>query len=234
MSTISMKDLPMEERPYERLARLGAKALSDAELLAILLRCGRKGESALDLARRILTECSDREESALHVLLNLPQGKLEQFDGIGFVKATQILTMGEIARRICEVPSRKAPQMCSPEEIGRVYIPRMRDLVREELHLLAMDTRLQLLSDRLLSVGSVNQALFSCRELFLEALNASAVQVILLHNHPSGDPAPSSADVEATREAVRCGIMLGIPVLDHIIIGFDTYYSMREHEDIFE
>ena len=225
----TMKELPEEERPYERMTRYGASALSDAELLAILLRNGRAGESALELSRRLLRECTPREGAgALSVLFALSVQELTRFPGIGRVKALQLTAAAEIARRLSIRTAGSASVISSASDLAQKYIPLMRDMQKEAIYGIWLDNRLRILGETQLSVGSVNQALLSTREIFLEAVKHKAVHFILIHNHPSGDPQPSTEDILLTRRVEEAGRMIGIPVLDHIIIGDGTYVSMKE------
>ena len=225
----TMKELPEEERPYERMTRYGASALSDAELLAILLRNGRAGESALELSRRLLRECTPREGAgALSVLFALSVQELTRFPGIGRVKALQLTAAAEIARRLSIRTAGSVSVITSASDLAQKYIPLMRDLQKEEIYGIWLDNRLRILGETQLSVGSVNQALLSTREIFLEAVKHKAVHFILIHNHPRGDPTPSAADIHGTRKLTESGKLLEIKLLDHIVIGDGVFFSMKE------
>jgi len=228
----TMKEISPLERPYERLLHVGTDGLSDAELLAIVLRSGRSGETVLDMSRRILSTFAESTDSPLHQLLNLNETQLQEFAGIGEVKAILLRAVGEIARRYQVNMTVKRPFMKDPGQVADYFMARMQGLEKEEVHVLSLNNRCQLLHDSKLTIGSVNQTILEPRELFIEAMKHGAVSVILVHNHPSGNPDPSKADILTTKGTVECGQMLGISVLDHVIIGKNEYYSMKEHNDI--
>lgn len=225
----TMKDLPEEERPYERLESKGAASLSDAELLAIILKTGRNGETSLDMSRRLLRQATDQKTgSALPALLNLSLEELMRFPGIGKVKALQMKALGELAVRLASREAQACSRIADARDVALRYIPLMRDLAKEEIHGIWLDNRLKILGDSMLSLGSVNQALLSPREVFLEAFRYKAVYFILIHNHPSGDPMPSSADIAGTHRIMEAGRILEIGLMDHIIIGDGRFCSMKE------
>ena len=225
----TMKELPEEERPYERLETKGAASLSDAELLAIILKTGRNGETSLEMSRRLLCQAEDQKPGgALPALLNLSLEELMRFPGIGKVKALQMKALQELAIRLAYRQTQTSSKVVSAEGVAMQYIPRMRDLKKEEIHGIWLDNRLRILGDSMLSLGSVNQALLSPREVFLEAFRYKAVYFILIHNHPSGDPAPSSADIAGTHRILDASRILEVGLIDHIITGDGRYFSMKE------
>ena len=215
------------ELPYERFFACGASALTNAELLAIILRTGTGGASALDLARKVLT-VKDAENTGLRILWDADLRELTSIGGIGEVKAVKLLCLGEIARRLAGEKAQASLSFEKPSSVAASYMERMRHLSREQALLLMLDNKLRLVKESVLSVGTVRAVFFSPREIFMEALRAGAVNIILLHNHPSGDPSPSGEDIRVTKTISEGAALLEIPLLDHIIIGDGTYYSMKE------
>lgn len=223
----TVKDLPMLERPYEKCLAYGPEVLSDAELLAVVLKNGTREKSAVELAREIID--LNRQYESLAGIYQISYEELLSLKGVGKVKAIQIMCIGEIAKRIAKAEAKERLNFHSPDCIASYFMEQVRYLTREEVHLLLLDGKHSLIREVRLSVGTVNAALSSPREVFLEALKAQAVYVILVHNHPSGDPSPSNQDILLTKRMQRAGQLLGIPVSDHIIIGNQSYYSFREH-----
>lgn len=224
----TIKELNKEERPYEKCEKFGAANLTDVELLAVLLRSGSKGESALSLARRIL-----HPPFAARGLLNIHQWSYEQLrkvKGIGQVKAIQILCLSELAKRLAKAGAEEELNFDNSKTIASYYMEEMRHQRQENMKLLLLNTKSRLIGETDISKGTVNAAIISPRELFVEALQKNAVFIILLHNHPSGDPTPSDADIRITHKIRKAGEMIGVELLDHIIIGNNCYFSMREKE----
>ena len=220
----TMKELPESEQPYEKFMKHGAGALSDAELLATILRNGSKRETALQLAQNIL--CKEQ-----HNLLNLNQMSTEelmQISGIGKVKAIQLKCISELSRRIAKTTYQKNIQVNEPKTIADYYMEQLRHETKEKLLLAMFDTKNYFIGDEILSIGTVNSSLVSPREIFIKALQCQAVRIIILHNHPSGDPTPSQEDIRITRRVAECGNLLEISLADHIIIGDNRYISLRE------
>lgn len=212
------------ELPYERFLQYGAQALTNAELLAIILRTGTGGTSALDLARQILEQGNGRL-SALH---DLDLKDLTALRGIGTVKAVKILSLAELAARLAREKGEERLVFTSPGSVAACYMERLRHEKREVLLLLMLDTRMALIREEVLTRGTVNAAIVSPRDVFMRALKAGAVNIILLHNHPSGDPSPSRADLAVTDQIRKAGALLDIRLRDHLIIGDLCYYSMKE------
>lgn len=223
---VSMKMLPKELRPYEKCERMGAETLSDAELLAVILRTGSREENSLKLAERILSTC--HPEGILGLLhLSLPQ--LMELKGVGRVKGLELLCIGELSRRIWKCLASECSQVFTdPAMISAFYMEDMRHMEQEELHLMMLNSKNALIRDSLIFKGTVSMSLASPRELFLEALRYHAVHIVLVHNHPSGDPAPSPEDKHMTLRIRDAGQLLGILLLDHIIIGDQSYFSFKE------
>lgn len=229
MEKLTMKKIPVSERPYEKLEKLGAEALSDAELLAIVLRSGTAKERVTEMACRILTELGDgRTENPLSELFRMNLKQLQKLDGIGRVKAIQIRAIMEISARLSYAAARKRFQADDPESVASMYMEKMRYLTKEIVKVVYLDTKNQYIAEQDLSIGSVNESIVSVREVYAAAMEKSAVNVILLHNHPSGDPTPSQADIQVTRQMMTGGAIMDIGLLDHIIIGNGIYYSMKE------
>ena len=215
-----------EERPYEKCEQYGAENLTDAELLAVLLRTGTKGENSLQLAKRIL-----HPDFAQEGILNIHQWSMEQLleiKGIGSVKAIQILCLSELAKRLSKAEAQSGLNFSAPETIAQYYMEDMRHRKKEALKLLLLNMKTKLIGESELSLGTINTTLVSPREVFAEALRRNAAAVILLHNHPSGDPTPSREDVLATRRVIDAGKIIGIELLDHIIIGDNCFISLRD------
>ena len=223
-----IRDLPETARPYERCLDSGPEVLSDMELLAVLLRSGTQGCSSLELARKVLTLCP--YEEGLGGLSHLTIPELIQIQGIGPVKAVQICCAGELSKRIARKQHMRRPQFRDAESIAEYYMENLRHCEQEHVFGMMLDTRNRLLGEEEISRGTVNQSLFSPRELFLKALSFHAVHVILVHNHPSGDVTPSREDLEITGQAFKAGELIGIPLLDHIIVGDRCYTSLRSAE----
>ena len=213
----TMKELLEEERPYEKCGRFGAKSLTDIELLAVLLRSGTKGGNVLETAKKILYPSG--REGGLTRLPSYSQDALMKIPGIGKVKAIQILCLCEMARRIAKEKAKEPLSFDRPETIASYYMEDMRHLKQEELKLLMLNTKSKLLGETRISKGTVNMSVISPRELFIEAL---------LHNHPSGDPEPSREDILVTKKIAKAGELIGITLMDHIIIGDQSYVSLAE------
>ncbi len=219
----TVKELPSEERPYEKCEKFGAACLSDAELLAVIIRTGSKGQSSVELAQRILVESNG--------FLGIQRRSIRQLmkmKGIGYVKAIQIQCIGELSRRIAMSRREERIRMDTPEKIAGYFMEDMRFRSTEVLRAVFLDTKQGMIKDILVSSGTVNMSVASPREIFLEALRYEACSVCLLHNHPSGDPTPSREDIYATKRVRDAGSLLGIQLVDHIVIGDKCYISLRE------
>lgn len=224
----SMKDLPDSEKPYEKFMESGPEALSDAELLAVIIRSGTQGRKSIEVAQDFLAQ-------RCHNLLNLFQlsfEEMQQIAGIGQVKAIQLKCVAELAKRIAKTKYQSQLCMNHPYTIADYYMERMRHEKQERVIALFFDSKCRLLSDATMSIGSVNATFVSPREIFLTALRCNAVQIILLHNHPSGDPTPSKEDDVVTKRMIEGGELIGIPIVDHIILGDLCYYSYKENKRI--
>jgi DNA repair protein RadC len=218
-----IRDLPESERPRERLIHYGASALSTAELLAIMLRMGVHGESVINLATRILAECG-----GLSGLAKASFGELERINGIGPVKVTQIKAALELGRRLLIESPQDRPQIRSPADAANLVMMEMSLLEQEHLRLLLLDTKNRVLKIPTVYIGNLNTSVIRVGELFRHALRENCASIIVVHNHPSGDPSPSPEDVQVTERIVQAGKMLDIDVLDHLIIGKQRFVSLKE------
>ncbi|MCD8346453.1 MAG: DNA repair protein RadC [Lachnospiraceae bacterium] len=229
-STVSagrtMKSMPFEERPYEKCLEKGAESLSDAELLSVILRTGSCGESALELARRILT--LNGEKSGLLGIYHMSIADLTKVRGLGTVKAAQLKCIAELSRRISRSRFSEGVSFQDPVAVAEYYMEDLRHLEQEVVLLVMLNSKGRLIRDVRLSLGTVRASMISPREIFIEAVRNQAVGIILLHNHPSGIPDPSEEDIRLTERVRLCGAMLGIELLDHIIIGDCQAVSLRE------
>ncbi len=223
----TMKELPLSEQPYEKCEKYGTQMLSDAELLAIVIRTGSRGETSASLARRLLEELPGKTLSGLF------QTSLEQLcemKGIGRVKGIQLLCLTEIAKRMLQDEASKKSLICEePAGIATYFMASMRFLETEQARLLILNGKNVVQKEQVVSVGSFNSVMAAPREIFYYALKYKAISIILLHNHPSGDPSPSKEDLMLTRRLAETGKIIGIPLLDHIIIGNNQYVSLREN-----
>jgi DNA repair protein RadC len=229
MSTNLIREMPPEDRPRERLQRLGAQALASAELVAILLRTGIKGRSAVGVAEELLR----RHGNSLTELVHVPLDELVATVGVGPAKAIQLKAAFELARRTGLESETKEP-LGDPAKAAAVVRRRLANLAQEQFLVLLLNTKNLLLRVTEVSRGSLNASIVEPREVFREALPAAAAAVILAHNHPSGDPTPSAEDVALTRRLVKAGELLNIPVFDHLILGHPSpgrpqdYVSLKE------
>lgn len=222
--TMRIAETPAVDRPRERLLRLGPGALTQSELLAILLATGRPGRSALDLAGDLLMQST----ATLSGLARRPVADLARSRGVGAAKAARIAAALELGRRLQEEGRVDRPRIASAADVYRWFAPRLVDLAAEEFHVLALDTQSAVLRDLLITRGILNGSLVHPREVFRGAIAEAAAGIILAHNHPSGDPTPSPDDRAITRQLVEAGRILDMPVYDHIIIGSGRYLSFVE------
>ncbi len=220
---LSIKDLPLEERPREKLKRLGTESLSNAELLGLLLRTGNQQESAVHLAERLLAEAG-----GLSFLPSFALEELQKFNGVGLAKAVQIKAALEIGKRIATTVCDEQIQAASPGQVAELFMEELRHLKKEYFMLLLLDTKNRIISKEQVSVGSLNASIVHPREIFSIPIKKSASSIILVHNHPSGDPSPSKEDQEVSHRLVEAGSLLGIEVKDHLIIGDGRYLSFKE------
>ena len=219
----TIHDLPQGERPRERLEHYGAGALSSAELLAIILRVGTGGENVVRVAERLLARYEGLPGLAQATVSELCQEK-----GIGQAKAVQIKAALELGRRLLVTAPHERPQMRSPADAANLLMAELSLLPQEHLRTVLLDTRNRVISIPTIYVGSLNTAQVRVGEMFREAIRANCAGMIVVHNHPSGDPTPSPEDVQVTRMIVEAGSLLNIDVLDHLIIGRQRFVSLKE------
>ncbi len=223
---ITLKEIPVAERPRERLMQLGVEQLSDAELIAILLRTGIKGQSAVDLAHQLLAHCKDR--GGLSYLLRLRGVEIHKVvPGIGEAKMCQILAGLQLGFRTASAKV-KVVDLSNPQAVFQHLAPQMSDLDYEQFIVVLLNAKNHVLEVAPISQGTLTASLVHPREIFKPAIRRSAHAVILAHNHPSGDPTPSREDREVTQRLIEAGKLLGIEVLDHLVIGRGRYTSFRE------
>lgn len=224
--TVTMKHLPPQMQPYEKCISYGPEFLTDAELIASIIRSGTKEYTSVALADQLLDLRKGKE--GLKGLCSLSFEELTSVPGIGRVKAVQIQCIFELAKRMSRQEAKKSLNFSEPDSIAEYYMEDFRHKEQEHILLLLLDNKSNLLGEKLLFTGTVNASIISPREIYLEALKFHAVGIILLHNHPSGDPTPSDADRRITRKVREAGSLLDIPLLDHIIIGDKKYVSFHE------
>ncbi|KPU42249.1 hypothetical protein OXPF_40330 [Oxobacter pfennigii] len=219
----TIKDMPNQERPRERMAKYGPEALSNTELLAIILRSGTKNDSAMNLASKIL-----KNEHGLKFLYDSSFEELQSIKGIGIAKASQIKASLELGRRFKSFKDMDPIYIKTPEDAADLVMEDMRYLKKEFLKIILLNTKNMVINVKSISIGSLNSSIVHPREIFVEAIKASSASVIICHNHPSGDPSPSQEDINITRRVFEAGKIIGIELVDHIIIGDGKYISLKE------
>lgn len=220
----TIKDLPEDERPREKLYKYGIEALSNAELLAIIIRTGNKHDTALGLSQRILSI----DKNGLKYLAEVSLDELTSVNGIGKCKAAQVLAAVELGKRIATSFNDKKIKISSPQDVSNLVMEEMRYLKKEHFRIIMLDTKNNILTISNISIGSLNASIVHPREVFKEAIRRSSASIILVHNHPSGEPTPSKEDISITKRLIESGKILGISVLDHIVIGDGCYFSFKE------
>lgn len=210
-------------QPRERLIKVGAKGLSDQELLAIVLRTGTRDRPVKDLAQDVLNQ--------FETLYELKMASLEELQavkGIGEVKGIEILAVLELGQRLTQAKQPKFGQITGSKELGEMMIGELKDLQQEHLIGIFLNNRNEIIRKETLFIGSLNQSIAHPREIFRAAVKYSAARIVLVHNHPSGDVKPSTQDIMFTDRVMESGRMLGIDVIDHLIVGHETYFSIKE------
>ncbi len=220
-----MKELPLADRPREKLARAGPSALSEGELVALLLGSGTRTRNALAVAQALLAA-----SGGVAGLLQLSADELRRIDGVGTVRAARLLAAVELGRRALMRPGEERPRFHSSQDVAKYLLPLHGGHREERCGVVLLDARYRLIRTTVLSVGTQDAALIQPRDVFREALLASATAVVVFHNHPTGDPEPSQADVQVTARLAHAGDMVGIRLVDHIILGAGRYYSFKAQQ----
>ena len=218
---MKIKDIPKEGRPRERFLKQGPETLSDAELFAILLRTGSKGENVIDMSNRLLVEYG------LDKLFECSLKELQDIKGIGPSKAMQILTVAELQKRANQSKNPVKRISCA-EDVFNLMHEKLKDEKQENFYVLILNNLNNLIEEKLISKGTLDKTLIHPREIFKYAIKNTASKIILVHNHPDGDPLPSINDLEITDELVKAGNLLGIKIIDHVIIGKRDKWSLKE------
>ncbi len=219
---VTIKEMPIDLRPRERLLKDGVESLSDMELMAILLRTGTASVSAIELAAMLLSQFK-----GLRSILDATVEELSTVKGVGLAKAAQVKAALELGRRLASRPAEEKPCIKSPEDAAGLVMEDMRYLDREYFRALLLNTKNHVLGLETISIGTLNSSSVHPRELFRNAIKRSAAALILVHNHPSGDPTPSREDLAVTKRLEETGKIIGIEVLDHIIIGDNKFVSLK-------
>jgi DNA repair protein RadC len=220
---LTISEYPLGERPRERLQYYGPSALSNAELLAIILRGGTPGENVVALSTRLL-----KEFGGLAGLAKAGFSDLAKIKGIGTAKTAQLKAALELGRRLLLTSPDARPQITSPTDAANLLMLEMGSLEQEHLRTILLDTKNRVLASPTVYIGNVNSSIVRVSEIFREAIRENATALIVAHNHPSGDPTPSPEDVRVTRLMVEAGLLLGIEVLDHLVIGHQRFISLKE------
>ena len=225
MDYLTIKELPESERPYEKCEKFGPQILTDSELLAIILRTGSPNERVTELAYRIMS--MDEDRYGISVLNHVTFKQLKKIRGIGRVKAVQLLAVAELSKRMSADTKKDAIVFGNAESVAGFFMEKMRHLEKEQTRVVFLDIRSKMISEKVLFQGSVSMALMEPREILREALLEDAVGMIVLHNHPSGDPTPSSTDISTTERVKEAASVVGIKLKDHIIIGDNCFVSLK-------
>ncbi|WP_026651180.1 RadC family protein [Butyrivibrio proteoclasticus] len=224
---ILREDSVKDELPYERFLKYGPESLTDVELLAIIIRTGSGDSSPTDIARRVLN-LEKGKERGLNSLYSLSVDELKSISGIGEVKAVRLKCISEIAKRMSATKALLTLECNNSASVADYFMERLRHEEKEKFILLCLNNKLKLISEVLLSIGTINSASVSPRDIFIHALKCGASNLIIVHNHPGGDPSPSSADISITNRITRSGQMLDVILRDHIIIGDQSYCSLKD------
>ena len=220
---MKISEMPQLEMPREKLLRYGKESLSTAELLAILLRTGDKQKSAIDVAYELLA--LDRD--GLRYIADCTAEELSEVKGVGNAKACQVLAAIELGRRIASFPREKNTTIKSSGDIADIFMERLRYEKKEHFYCVMLNAKGEILEEKEISVGDLNSSTVHPREVFAGAVKRSAGSMVCVHNHPSGTPEPSRDDIDTTKRLVQAGQLMGIPIIDHIIIGDGKYMSMK-------
>ena len=220
---MKIHDMPESGRPRERFVKFGASALSDAELMAIILRTGNKGENVIDMSNRLIAEYG------LNKIFDCSIEELQKVKGIGPSKAMQLLAMAEIGKRH-SASIRNLKRVTCAKDVFDLFHERLKDEKQEHFYIVMLSTKNHIIGEHLVSKGVLDAAIVEPREVFRPAIKSAASRIILIHNHPSGDPSPSDEDIEVTKKLMNAGEMMNIKVLDHVIIGDGKVWSWSEKD----
>lgn len=223
----TIKEMPLEERPREKLIKYGAERLSDAELIALIIRIGNRERTAVELSQDILNNYG-----GLKSLNTLSIAEMTEINGVGQVKAVQLKAVIELGKRLISLGWDNKDVIRSPQDVAVLLMPEMRFLTQEVFKLILLDIKNQVIATPVVSKGGLASSIVHPREVFREAIKYSSAAMILVHNHPSGVPDPSKDDINITRRLIEAGKIMGIDILDHIIIGNGVFVSMKEKEII--
>ena len=225
---VGIKQIPKEDRPYERLINLGVESLSNEELLAIIIKSGTKKESSKDIAKHLLSDIG-----GIKKLNEITLESLKKYKGIGNVKACILISAIELARRINnEIDSLKNMKLTSSDLVFKYYKDKLGQKKQEYFYAIYLDNSKRVIGDKLLFIGTINYSLVHPREVFKEAYLNGASAIICIHNHPSGNVLPSKQDYDVTNNLINVGKIMGIKIVDHVIISNNNYYSFLENNDI--
>lgn len=225
MENLLIKELPSTERPREKALQYGMESLSDGELLAIIIKNGTAGRSALTLANMLLIQFGDLRRLSTQSLM-----EIKKVRGIGLVKAIEIKACLEIARRFQQIVLRPGEILNGSQQVFAYFHEKLRDQKKEKFYCVLLDCKHRVIREELVSVGSLNLSIVHPREVFAPAIRESAESILLIHNHPSGNPTPSQEDIQITQRLLEVGRLVGIEILDHIIIGNGCYVSFLEQK----
>jgi len=218
-----MNQLPVGEKPREKLLRDGPEGLSTVEVLAVILGTGTRSKSVMDLASEVLA----MDARGIRYLAECSPEELKKVSGMGEAKVCMLMAALELGKRLSCLPAEERVRIKCPDDIANLFLERLRYEKKEHFKCLLINSRGEILEEHEVSIGDLNSSASHPREVFSPAVRRSAGSVAFVHNHPSGDPSPSDADIDSTRRLVEAGNLLGIPVIDHIIIGDGTYISMK-------
>ncbi|KAF0151743.1 MAG: DNA repair protein RadC [Ignavibacteria bacterium] len=221
---MKVKELPFDDRPREKLILRGVQSLSNAELIAILLRTGTKGQSVIEVAQNLIKKYND-----LNFLTAQTHDALTNFHGIGKDKAATLIAAFELSRRVdYEKKWLSTTKITSPKDVAEIFIPLLRDELKEQFLVVCLSSSNRIIKYQKISEGSLNSSVVHAREVFKVAIENSSANIILIHNHPSGNPEPSNEDISITRKLTEAGKLLEIQVFDHVIVAGDSYSSLVE------
>lgn len=229
--SIKMKELPISERPYEKLEMYGENTLSNAELLAIIIKSGTKEESSVTLAQKILSLGKENkcEKDNLEFLHELSLAELMQINGIGKVKAIQLKAVCELAKRISKPIDALKIKIKTPEDVSKLIMNELKTEKKEIVKVILLNSQNVVIKIQTISLGGTNSASIDPKDIFMEAIKRGIPKIIMVHNHPSGDATPSKQDCDFTRRINHVAELLGIELLDHIIIGYNKYTSIKSY-----